>query len=215
MDEIERVYRLLFDDLRKYVSILSQQFFEDGYRPDVIVSIRRGGDTITRILSDKVNIKNIFSITCENYSDVGVRMKEPCITKGIDKKYIEEKNVLLVDDTADSGKSIKKCYEYISSMNPKELNTSTILYKEKSIFKPSLHAGIQDPKTWIIFPGEEDETIRGLLKRGKEELLYGAGFSELDIIEVLIQDHQNRILDALNYKGLWKNKQLMLPQESL
>ena len=48
----------------------------------------------------------------------------------ISKENIENKNVVIVEDIVDTGRSLKYLYDYISLMNPKSLKTCALLDKK-------------------------------------------------------------------------------------
>lgn len=189
------------DDMRTYVDDLWDDIDKTGFYPDVIIGILRGGAKIARDFSDITRQSNIYFIRCENYSGVGVPLYEPRITEGIRHDVVKGKRALLVDDTADSGRSLKKCSEYLQGMDPDKMVTATIYVKRESIFKPDYKRLWQKPDEWIIFPGEEEETIVDFVRRWDREPLLDV-FEEEYIERVLRNEWKDIESDESRHRDL-------------
>ncbi len=116
---------------------------------------------LTRLMSDFMEIEEVMITRCEYYSDLGERRKKPIITQKI-QGDLEGKRVLLLDDVADTGESLKVISSYLRSKKPRKLTIATIYVKPWTIITPDFYAASTD--AWIIFPWETYEAIK-LLKR--------------------------------------------------
>ncbi|MBS7618965.1 phosphoribosyltransferase, partial [Candidatus Bathyarchaeota archaeon] len=94
-----------WDEIYEMCLDLASMIKASGFKPDLIVGIARGGWIPARLLSDFLNNPNITSIKVEFYLDIGKTKDEPTITQDI-QVPVNEKKVLLVDDVADTGKSL-------------------------------------------------------------------------------------------------------------
>ena len=160
--------RLSYAQFRRYAEHVSKLMLEDGFYPDVIVAVLRGGAGVARAVSDIIGQTCITAMRCEFYDDIGKTMDRPRITQDIPLD-VSGRNVLVCDDVSDSGRSMKLCIDHIAGKNPRELKTATIYIKPGTIFVPDYYAALTEK--WIVFPGEEYETIRKLMRRGKESTL--------------------------------------------
>jgi len=135
---------------------------------DQIVAISRGGLTLGHLLSDLLMIP-IATITIQSYTDIQTR-GEIKITEEL-KTPIVDKHVLLVDDVADSGKTLKRAISYLQSFHPQKVTTLTMFYKPISEFKPDFYA--KKTSRWILFPYEPTEMVfhisNSLQKEGKSK----------------------------------------------
>ena len=80
------------------------------------------------------NISNIYSynfIKISSYS--GTKAGDIDFELGISKKDIFNKNIVIVEDIIDSGKSIKFINNYINQYEPKTLKVVSLLVKKESI----------------------------------------------------------------------------------
>src|SRR5688572_11933141 len=100
---------------------------------DQIICIARGGLTFGHLLSDYLRVP-IASITIQSYTDIQKQGKVK-ITAGL-KSQIKGKRILLVDDIADTGKTLKRATSYLSLFKPKSITTVTMFYKPKSTMRP-------------------------------------------------------------------------------
>jgi len=170
---------------------LAKRVKDSGFKPDLIVGVCRGGWTPARLMSDLLENANTASIRIEFYLAPGVTARKPVISQAI-MVPVKGVNVLVVDDVADTGESLKVAVEHLDVCGAKATKTATLYYKPQSIFKPDFY--IIQTEQWIIFPWERLESTRRLLddaqKRGTsidsvKQTLVGAGI-ESSIVEKLI-----------------------------
>ncbi len=129
---------------------------------DAIVGVSRGGLALARIMSDLLDIQNVMITRCEYYSDLDERKKKPVITQKIQGR-ITGRNVLLIDDVADTGGSLATIKRYLNSKRPKSLTVATAYIKPWSKVIPDYYASRTD--AWIIFPWELHEALKSLSKK--------------------------------------------------
>ena len=144
---------------------LAKKVNESRFKPEIIVGISRGGLIPSRIISDLLNNPNLASVRVEFYKYSKKKRNEPKITQPISTP-IEGKTILLVDDVADSGKSLHLVYEHLLK-KAKEIRTLTIFYKPWSCILPDYY--IKETRAWIIFPWEFYETVHWIVKKNIDE----------------------------------------------
>ncbi len=149
---------------------------------DIIVAIGRGGLTFGHLLSDFLRIP-ICSITIQSYTDIQ-KQGEVYITEGI-SAGITGKRVLLVDDIADTGTTLKRASAYVWDFTPSEITTATLFYKPHSLVRPDYFA--KQTTKWILQPFEVTEWIYTFTKKMTNE-----GKSKADI---------QAFLETLGYTG--------------
>lgn len=176
---------------------LAQQVRRCGYKPDVIVGVSRGGWLPARVLSDLLENPYITSVTAEFYVGVYETNCEPRLTQPVPVSVFDKK-ILLVDDVADTGRSIVLIRDYLCREGVKELKILTLYYKPWSIILPDFYG--KETSDWIVFPWEIKETLRKLLKRCREtkeplenavSRLIGAGVNK-DLINCLMNELSDR-----------------------
>ncbi len=135
---------------------------------DVIVGVSRGGLVVARLMSDLLEIENVLITKSEHYTGMGKKNRKPVITQRIEKN-IAGKNVLLLDDVADTGESLIEVKKHIESKKPKYLALATLYIKPWSKRIPDYYISKTD--AWIIFPWELYESYKILKAKGGSRLL--------------------------------------------
>jgi hypoxanthine phosphoribosyltransferase len=155
-----------WDEVYDLLLKLAKKIVDGNYRPDSIVGIARGGWVVARILSDLLDIKEIGSIRVEFYEDLLLTREHPHITQEISVE-VKGKKVLLCDDVADTGKSLKVAADYLKSKGVSEIKISTLHLKSKSIVCPNYY--VSETDAWIIYPWEIFETIKSVTRKLEKE----------------------------------------------
>lgn len=139
---------------------LAAQVVNSGWIPDLIVAVARGGLLPAGAISYAMGVKAIGTMNVEFYTDVAETLPEPILLPPLmDVSALEGKKVLVVDDVADSGKTLKMVMELIGERGLSLDGTSTIsvdaksavIYeKSRSVIKPDFVWKHTD--LWINFP---------------------------------------------------------------
>ena len=83
---------------------LAQQVADDGYRPEMILAIARGGLLVAGSLGYAMSVKNIYVMNCEYYTGVDERLPVPVMLPPyVDFVDMEGAKILIADDVADTG----------------------------------------------------------------------------------------------------------------
>jgi len=154
----EHIYELLLD--------LASQIRKAGFKPDIIVGIARGGWPPARIMSDLLENPEIANVKAEFYLGVAETKGEPVITQPVSVP-VKNKKVLIVDDVADTGKSLELVREHLKEQGASEVKIATIYYKPWSVVSPDWFE--RKTSHWIVFPWERKETVRRILEKSKKE----------------------------------------------
>ena len=135
-----------------------------GFKPDVIVGVTRGGWIPARILADLLGIHALATVRVEFYLGVAEKRSEPVLTQGVSAD-VTEKKVLLVDDVADTGKSLQLAREHLQDQSVAEVRVATVYRKPLSVVTPDFYE--KETGSWVVFPWDAKETIKKILeKRG-------------------------------------------------
>jgi xanthine phosphoribosyltransferase len=116
------------------------------YNPEVILPIARGGLSFAHLLSEILNVRDIYCINSIGYE----KDKKLDSIKVFNTPTLIEKRVLVVDDIVDSGETLKEVLKVLKKKNPTcEFKTATIFYKKNSTVQPdfTLHEATQ----WIEY----------------------------------------------------------------
>lgn len=129
---------------------LAQTIADDGFAPDAIVGIARGGLTLAGALGYALDVKMLGSLNVEFYTGVGSTLAAPVVLPPtLDQDSLRGKRVLLVDDVADSGRTLAMVLELLRAGGG-EVRTVCIYSKPSTIEEPYYVWKRTD--RWINFP---------------------------------------------------------------
>ncbi|MEM0161108.1 MAG: energy-coupling factor transporter ATPase [Thermoplasmata archaeon] len=166
--EKKRYVALKFDMLKHYAKQLAKEILEKYGTPESIIYIERGGMVIGRLLSDYLQVKEVIGIRASYYLEDGTPSTAVNIGSFEYLPITQNGYILLVDDIADTGKTLEQVLKKIREKVNKKIVVATIAFKPQSIVKPDVYAYTVDNETWIIFDYEENETKLRFLKRNNE-----------------------------------------------
>ena len=148
---------LAWPDYGVGVRELARQIADDGFEPDIILGIARGGLIPTGSLGYALSIKNCYMMNVEYYTDVDERLDVPVILPPyLELVDLHGSNVLVVDDVADTGHTLAKVYEFVThSVN--ETRAAVLYEKPASVIKCDYVWRRTD--RWINFPWSSEPPI--------------------------------------------------------
>lgn len=153
-----------WDEIYEMLLTLADIIRRNSFRPDVIVGISRGGLPPARVMSDLLGNVDLANIRVEFYRGVAETKDEPVITQPLSMP-IWGKRVLIMDDVADTGRSLKLVRDYVMEQGAREVKVATIYYKPWSIVVPDYYVKVT--RKWIVFPWERKEAVKNIIERCK------------------------------------------------
>jgi hypoxanthine phosphoribosyltransferase len=154
----DQIYGLLLN--------LANKVRKTGFKPDVIVGVSRGGWPPARVMSDLLENPKLANVTAEFYVGVAETKGKPVITQPVSIP-VKDKKVLVVDDVADTGESLRLVRAHLKEQGASEVKIATIYYKPWSVLIPDYYE--KETRAWIIFPWERKETVRKVVEKYKRE----------------------------------------------
>jgi hypoxanthine phosphoribosyltransferase len=151
-----------------YAMLLSQakKICQSGFKPDVIVGVTRGGWIPARILSDLLEIPNLATVRVEFYLGVAETLNKPALTQGVSAGVLGKKT-LVVDDVADTGRSLQLVKEHLLQQGAAEVQIATLYYKPLSVAKPDYYE--KKTRRWVVFPWDMKETARKIFEKHQDK----------------------------------------------
>lgn len=130
----------------------------------VIVMIMKGAICFVADLIRELTIDvSVEYIRCSSYGQGGTQQGALTITD-VEKLDITSKHILLVDDIADSGKTLAAVVPMLSKMNPTSLKTLVLLEKQRDnvVFHPDWSLFKIEDKFVVGYGLDYKEHYRGL-----------------------------------------------------
>jgi hypoxanthine phosphoribosyltransferase len=129
---------------------LARAVVEDGYRPDLILTVARGGLLPAGALGYALDVKNLAVVNVEFYTGVDERLDVPVMLPPVpDAVDLAGAKVLLVDDVADTGETLRLVREFCGD-HVAEVRTAVLYEKPRSSVKCEYVWRRTD--RWIEFP---------------------------------------------------------------
>lgn len=154
---------------------------------DTVIAIARGGMPPARIICDFLNIDTFTSLQIKHYSGGGKEIEEVEIRDPVDID-IRGRNVLIVDDINDSGKTLNSAYDHVVSLGPSVVKTAVLHEKVNTVFDSHFVGERIYQWRWVIYQWAVTEDLLEFLHR--DNMLSA---SEDDAIKHLTEKYKLRI----------------------
>jgi hypoxanthine phosphoribosyltransferase len=129
---------------------LAETINADGFQPDLILAIARGGLIIAASLGYALGVKNTWTLNVEFYTGVDQRLELPIILPPVPEFVdLEGAKVLVADDVADTGATLSLVKEFCGP-RVGQIRIATLYEKPRSVVKCDYVWRRTD--SWIVFP---------------------------------------------------------------
>ena len=143
---------------------LAEAVVADGYRPDLILGIARGGLLVAGAVGYSLGVKNTFTMNVEFYTGVGERLDMPMILPPVPELVdFESTRVLVADDVADTGETLKLVKQFCAD-KVGEVRCAVLYEKPRSAVRCEYVWRRTDQ--WITFPWSADEPVQAPVRSG-------------------------------------------------
>ena len=141
---------MTWDDFGTATRQLAGAIHADGFAPDVVVAIARGGLTVAGALAYALDVKNCGAMNVEFYVGIGERLDVPVvIPPTLDLVDVAGLRVLIADDVADTGHTLRLVREVLAQ-HVSEARTAVLYTKPGTVVEP--HYSWRETDRWIDFP---------------------------------------------------------------
>ena len=171
MTEATEHERLSWDQFGEASRELARAIVRDGFVPDVVVAIARGGLLPAGAIAYALGVKNCGALNVEFYTGIGTVLDAPEVLPPLlDIAYLADRRVLLVDDVADSGRTLALAVEMLSTRGA-DVRSVTVYTKPGSIALPDY--SWRETSLWIDFPWSwqgavsDEPAVPGLAQTGR------------------------------------------------
>jgi len=129
---------------------LARAISDDGFRPDLILAIARGGMFVAGALGYALSVKNLHLMNVEFYNGVGSTLDMPVMLPPVPSVVdFSAKKVLIADDVADTGKTLELVRDFISG-HVADVRSAVVYQKPGSLVQCDYVWKHTD--RWINFP---------------------------------------------------------------
>lgn len=151
--------RLTWEQFGEAARDLARGILADGFEPEVVVAIARGGLLPAGAIAYALGVKACGTLNVEFYTGVGEVLEAPeVLPPALDIDFLAGRRVLLVDDVADSGRTLALAVDLLRSRGA-DMRSVTIYTKPGSIALPDY--SFKETDLWIDFPWSWQGTVAG------------------------------------------------------
>ena len=145
--------KLSWQQVEKSVKRLAKKIKASKFKPDYLIGITVGGLTPLALLAEELDIRKILIISADSYDG---KKQGKLNVSYLPKINLSRKKVLLVDEIAETGRTLKRVSEILlNRYKVGGLKTATIgLNKKKCKFLPDFV--VLEENSWIVFPWEKE-----------------------------------------------------------
>lgn len=149
--------RLSWSDFGDAVRSLAREVANDGYEPDVVLSIARGGMLVGAALGYALDVKNTWTMNVEFYTGVEERLDVPMILPPVPELVdLHAERMLIADDVADTGETLRLVQDFCAG-KVAEVRSAVLYEKPRSIVKCDYVWRRTD--LWIDFPWSAERPV--------------------------------------------------------
>ncbi len=139
-----------YDQLGIICKGIADTVVRDHHKPDIVIGVARGG------LMPAVHVSHCLHVPMVAVSYSSKQGNGDNKNHSNQLPTLKQRKILIVDDIADSGKTLHELVEYYKNDN--DVETATCYYKYvNKIHEPTYYGyAIDDDFGWVIFPWEND-----------------------------------------------------------
>ena len=117
-----------------------------------IVGVARGGLTLSHVMAEGLNVREVQTLRTELY-DKSLKRDKLSVFDAC--SFENKQRVLVIDDISDSGETLLAVMNHLKEKHSGvEFKSATLFYKKTSVYEP--HFWIKEADDWIDFFWERD-----------------------------------------------------------
>jgi uncharacterized protein len=149
--------RMSWTELGTAARDLARAVVDDGFEPDLILGIARGGLLVAGALSYALDVKNTFTMNVEFYTGIDERLPVPMILPPVpDLVDLHDAKMLIADDVADTGQTLALVKGFCAGQVG-EVRCAVLYEKPRTIV--SCEYVWRRTDLWIDFPWSIDPPV--------------------------------------------------------
>lgn len=142
---------------------LAEKVLDSGYSPDAVVAVLRGGVVPALIVSDYLGVDEFYAVRVRHWGVGGRRFERPVVSQV--PEGLEGMRVLVVDEVADTGLTLRSVVEVLRGRGVLEARTAVLHVKSTAQYRPDYYVEYVEGWRWIFYPWSLIETLYSLASR--------------------------------------------------
>ena len=163
---------------------LAERIRGDGFQPDVVIAVSRGGFVPARLICDFLDVTNLLSIQSQHWVEAA-RMAEKAILRFPYRVDLSGMRAILVDDIVDTGDTLQLARDFVvREWRPSELKVAALQWiSSVAKIRPDYYYLEVRDWTWFQYPWTRlEDTMQFIVRIFREdERARGRSLSEDEI----------------------------------
>ncbi|ADI31184.1 phosphoribosyltransferase [Staphylothermus hellenicus] len=143
---------------------LAEKILDSKYVPDTIIAVLRGGAIPALIISDYLGVEEFYGMRVKHWGIASKKLDKPVILQM--PENLKHKKLLIVDEVADTGLTLKTIIEELKKQKPQDIKTAVLHVKPTTKYMPDYYVEYLKEWRWIFYPWSVSETLSSLARRG-------------------------------------------------
>jgi len=149
--------RLSWSEFGEASRELARQVADDGFAPDLVLSVARGGLLVGAALGYALDVKNTWTMNVEFYTGIEERLDVPMILPPVPELVdLDTARMLIADDVADTGETLALVKGFCEG-KVAEVRCAVLYEKPPSIVK--CEYVWRRTELWIDFPWSAETPV--------------------------------------------------------
>jgi uncharacterized protein len=149
--------RMSWPELGSGARELAAQVVADGYEPDILLGIARGGLLVAGALSYALEVKNTFTMNVEFYTGIDERLPVPMLLPPVPPLVdLHDSRMLIADDVADTGQTLALVKGFCAGQVG-EVRVAVLYEKPRSIVE--CEYVWRRTERWVVFPWSAEPPV--------------------------------------------------------
>ncbi|WP_042667748.1 phosphoribosyltransferase [Desulfurococcus amylolyticus] len=181
-----RTHLVTWDEIVEWSMSLARIIRENGYKPELVVAVSRGGFVPARLICDFLGVENLASIQSQHWTEAA-KAEERAVLKYPFKLDASGMKVLVVDDIVDTGETLRLARDYIrDNWSPLEVKTAALQWiSPVAKYKPDYYYLEVKEWIWFQYPWTRLEDTYQFIKRMMSETYKETGKKEWSYKEII------------------------------
>jgi uncharacterized protein len=146
-----------WEDVGVAARALAQAVHNDGYRPDIVLAIARGGLIPAAAVAYALGVKNTYTMNVEFSTDVDQRLDVPMVLPPVPEFVdVADSDLLIVDDVADTGRTLEVVQAFCAG-KVATVRTAVLYEKDRSTVRCDYVW--RRTEEWITFPWSAEPPV--------------------------------------------------------
>ena len=173
-----------WEEIVEWSKGLAERIRGDGFQPDVVSAVSRGGFVPARLICDFLDVTNLLSIQSQHWVEAA-RMAEKAILRFPYRVDLSGMRAILVDDIVDTGDTLQLARDFVvREWRPSELKVAALQWiSSVAKIRPDYYYLEVRDWTWFQYPWTRlEDTMQFIVRIFREdERARGRSLSEDEI----------------------------------